>query len=82
MGLPDMRLWNEQYLVEAFLIFNKKFKIIGALKFLKHRYPKELARCCPLLGDQIELLEPSLVLAKTSLIIYRFRRLRNPALDA
>ena len=48
------RLWNEQYLVEAFLSFNKEFKIIGALNFLKHRYPKELARCCPVLGDQIE----------------------------
>jgi predicted O-methyltransferase YrrM len=54
----DMRLWNEQYLVEAFLSFNKEFKIVGALNFLKHRYPKELASCCPVLGEQIELLEP------------------------
>ena len=53
----DMRLWNERYLVEAFLSFNKEFKIIGALNFLKHRYPNELARrCCPVVGDQIELL--------------------------
>jgi hypothetical protein len=54
----DMRLWNEQYLLEAFLSFNKEFKIIGALNYLKHRHPKELARCCPILGQQIESLEP------------------------
>jgi Methyltransferase domain len=54
----DIHLWNEQYLLEAFLSFNKEFKIIGALNFLKQRYPNELARCCPVLGEQLELLEP------------------------
>jgi predicted O-methyltransferase YrrM len=54
----EMRLWNEQYLVEAFLSFNEEFKVIGALNFLKHHYPRELASCCPVLGDQIESLEP------------------------
>lgn len=54
----DLKLWNEQYLVEAFLCFNKEFKIIGALNFLKHRYPKELATCCPVLEAQMESQEP------------------------
>jgi len=53
-----VRFWNEQYLLEAFLSFNTEFKIIGALNFLKHRFPKELASCCPVLGDQIDLREP------------------------
>jgi predicted O-methyltransferase YrrM len=54
----EVRFWNEQYLLEAFLSFNTEFKIIGALNFLKHRYPKELASCCPVLGDQIDMREP------------------------
>jgi len=54
----EVRFWNEQYLLEAFLSFNTEFKIIGALNFLKHRFPKELASCCPVLGDQIDLREP------------------------
>jgi hypothetical protein len=40
------------------LSFNTEFKIIGALNFLRHRYPKELASCCPVLGDQIDSREP------------------------
>lgn len=50
--------WNEQYLLEAFLSFNKEFKVIGALNFLKHRYPEELASCCPVLREQIDVREP------------------------
>src|SRR6516162_7259680 len=30
----DLRFWNEQYLLEAFLSYNPEFKIIGALNFL------------------------------------------------
>jgi hypothetical protein len=32
--LIDRRFWNEQYLVEAFLCFNREFRIIAALHFL------------------------------------------------
>jgi hypothetical protein len=52
------RFWNEQYLLEAFLTFNPAFKIIGALNFLKHQFPKELGNCCPALQEQIDLREP------------------------
>ncbi|MDV3128660.1 class I SAM-dependent methyltransferase [Mycobacterium sp. 21AC1] len=53
-----VRFWNEQYLLEAFLSFNAEFKIMGALNFLKHRYPAELASCCPVLEDQMNSREP------------------------
>lgn len=33
-----VKFWNEQYLLEAFLTFNKNFKIIGALNFLMHHH--------------------------------------------
>lgn len=39
---------NEQYLVEAFLSFNPRFKIMGALNYLKTNYNQELLARCPL----------------------------------
>jgi predicted O-methyltransferase YrrM len=45
-------LWNEQYLLEAFLTFNSEFKIIGALNYLTHNYRKELAEKCPIFAKQ------------------------------
>jgi predicted O-methyltransferase YrrM len=48
------RFWNEQYLLEAFLSFNDKFKIIGALNFLRHFYYHDLAEKCPIMKKQIE----------------------------
>jgi len=59
-------LWNEQYLVEAFLSFNERFKVIAALNYLKHRYPEKLAARCPVLGENIDRVEPgSLWLVRT-----------------
>ncbi|MGZ5134099.1 MAG: class I SAM-dependent methyltransferase [Flavitalea sp.] len=40
-------MWNEQYLLEAFLSFNNEFRILGAVNFLKHNYPQELGAKCP-----------------------------------
>jgi hypothetical protein len=34
-------------LLEAFLSFNKEFRILGAVNFLKHNYRKELEAKCP-----------------------------------
>ncbi|MFU8843559.1 MAG: hypothetical protein ACNA7V_07110, partial [Bacteroidales bacterium] len=48
------RFWNEQYLLEAFLSFNEKFKIIGALNFLRHFHYRELSEKCPILKMQID----------------------------
>lgn len=49
--LEDVKLWNEQYLIEAFLTFNSEYRIIGALNYLKHNYFKELAAKCPILAN-------------------------------
>jgi predicted O-methyltransferase YrrM len=46
--------WNEQYLVEAFLSFNDRFKVVGALNFLKHHFYAELSEKCPLLSKERE----------------------------
>jgi hypothetical protein len=36
--VSEVRLWNEQYLLEAFLSFNSAWKILGALNFLYHNH--------------------------------------------
>jgi len=45
----EVRLWNEQYLLEAFLCHNSHWKIIGALNYLHHHYYEELKRVAPFL---------------------------------
>ena len=47
----DHKLWNEQYLLEAFLTFNHDFKIIGALNYLALYHQKELSGKCPVYGQ-------------------------------
>jgi len=47
--LDEIKLWNEQYLLEAFLTLNKEFKIIASLNHLKHNYFPEISRACPAL---------------------------------
>jgi len=54
----DVRFWNEQYLVEAFLSFNNQYEIVAALNFLKHHHPTELADSCPVFGKRIDYWEP------------------------
>jgi hypothetical protein len=38
----DVRFWNEQYLLEAFLSCNSSWKIIGSLNYLHHNYYEKL----------------------------------------
>ncbi len=45
-------LWNEQYLLEAFLSNNNKFEVIGAVNFLAHHYKKELSEIAPVFAQQ------------------------------
>lgn len=54
----DVRFWNEQYLVEAFLSYNRDFEIIGALNLLAHRYRDRLAAKCPIYGQEAIVREP------------------------
>ncbi len=50
----DVRFWNEQYLLEAFLTCNKSWKIIGALNFLHHHHYEKLKNVCPFLTSDRE----------------------------
>jgi len=45
----DHRLWNEQYILEAYLTFNNEFEIIGSLNYLKHEYWDLISSKCPIL---------------------------------
>lgn len=45
-------LWNEQYLLEAFLSNNNDFRIIGAVNYLRHHHFEELSAKCPILKRQ------------------------------
>jgi hypothetical protein len=44
----ERRLWNEQYLLEAFLAFNNRFEIICANNWLWHHHYDDLAKVCPM----------------------------------
>jgi len=46
----ERRLWNEQYMLEAFLSFNRDFEIVCAPMWLKQHHPDELHRVCPVLA--------------------------------
>ena len=48
--LNDRKMWDEQYLLEAFLTFNSRFKITGALNWLWHNYRSETHRAFPVLA--------------------------------
>jgi hypothetical protein len=56
--LEKNSFWNEQYMVEAFLSFNTSFEIVGALNYLKHHHPAELAAKFPVFARQSEGREP------------------------
>ena len=47
-------MWNEQYLLEAFLSFNTEYRIIGALNFLNHQFHKEFISACPNSGKAVD----------------------------
>jgi hypothetical protein len=50
----EVRLWNEQYLLEAFLTGNRDWKIIGALNCLHHNHFEALRAACPYLTADCE----------------------------
>jgi len=54
----DVKLWNEQYLLEAFLGLNNDYEVIGALNFLAHEYRDELAAKCPIFAARAVKAEP------------------------
>ena len=46
----EVRLWNEQYLLEAFLTLNPAFRVIGAVNFLSRHHWQRISQKCPLLA--------------------------------
>ncbi|PQJ80411.1 class I SAM-dependent methyltransferase [Polaribacter porphyrae] len=50
----EYKLWNEQYLLEAFLCNNESWRIIGAVNFLKNNYFDEILLKCPRLTKDRE----------------------------
>ena len=50
----EVRFWNEQYLLEAFLTSNRDWRIIGALNYLHHNHFEKLKLKCPYLLQEGE----------------------------
>lgn len=50
----EIRFWNEQYLLEAFLSHNSSWKIIGALNYLRHNYYEKFNLVAPFLKPERE----------------------------
>jgi len=47
--IDDRRLWNEQYVMEAFLAFNRSFEVLLAVNWLANEHRERLAGACPML---------------------------------
>ena len=52
--VDEVKFWNEQYLLEAFLTNNRDWKIIGALNYLHHNHYDLLSAKCPFLTPDRE----------------------------
>lgn len=50
----QVKFWNEQYLLEAFLADNRCWQIVGALNFLHHRHYDALKAVCTRLTPERE----------------------------
>ena len=52
--VEEVRLWNEQYLLEAFLSHNESWRIIGACNYLHHAHYEKLKAVAPYLSPENE----------------------------
>lgn len=52
--IDEVRFWNEQYLLEAFLTHNNQWEIIGALNNLHHHHYEKLKSIAPFLTPDRE----------------------------
>ncbi|MGC8451452.1 MAG: class I SAM-dependent methyltransferase [Cylindrospermopsis raciborskii] len=50
----EVKFWNEQYLLEAFLTHNDSWEVIGSLNYLHHNYYKNLKSVAPFLSPERE----------------------------
>lgn len=56
--LDEVKLWNEQYLLEAFLSNNEQYEIVLALNYLAHRHTDKLEEKFPMLRGKAAQIEP------------------------
>ena len=56
--LDEVKFWNEQYLLEAFLSCNSQYEIVLALNFLSHHHPNQLLAKFPMLEGHTEKTVP------------------------
>lgn len=56
--VDQVRLWNEQYLLEAFLSHNDAFRVVGALNHLRHAHTGALGKALPVFGADPARYEP------------------------
>lgn len=56
--IDQVKFWNEQYLLEAFLSCNQSFEVVCAVNFLKYNYPGKLAEKCPVFAKNPDSYEP------------------------
>lgn len=56
--IEQVRLWNEQYLLEAFLSHNDAFRVVGALNHLRHAHTEALGKALPVFGADPGRYEP------------------------
>ena len=52
--IGQVKQWNEQYLLEAFLSFNNQFRVLGALSWLTRHHFAAMSRPFPMLRDHPE----------------------------
>lgn len=52
--IGDVRFWNEQYLLEAFLSQNPSWKIICALNYLRYAHYDRLKAVCPFVTPECD----------------------------
>lgn len=46
------RLWNEQYILEAYLSYNPRAEVVCATNWLKHNHFDELTKACPIMAER------------------------------
>jgi hypothetical protein len=45
--LEELRFWNEQYLLHAFLAFNHDFEVVFGNNYMEHEFPREMRNIFP-----------------------------------
>ena len=55
--VEQVKLWNEQYLLEAFLTPNRDSQIHWMMNHLLHTHPKAVQKKCPITAEAITKAE-------------------------